>query len=230
LIIEDDSTMLRGLKDNFEFKGYRVKIARDGKWGLKAAMAEDTDLVILDIMLPNMNGYEVCSNLRKKKLDVPIIMLSAKGEESDVILGFNLGADDYVTKPFSVQELLARVEAIMRRRRKVEPAFYEFGNCRLDVPGCTLRRDGKEVNLTPGEFKILQLFLRKGGCVLSRSEIRDAVWGYCRFITLRDVDAIIITLRSKVEEDPNNPTFIHMVQSIGYRFESSGPHGNDPDN
>jgi len=230
LIIEDDSAMLRALKDNFEFKGYRVKTARDGEWGLNAALAEDPDLVILDIMLPKMNGYEVCSNIRRKNLDVPIIMLTAKVEESDVILGLNLGADDYVSKPFSVKELLARAEATMRRRRRDEPASYEFGNCRLDVAGSALRRNGKEVELTPGEFKMLHLFLRKAGCALTRSEIRDAVWGYCHFITLRDVDAIVITVRNKVEQDPNNPTFIRTVEGVGYKFESAEPNGNNPDN
>ena len=230
LIIEDDSTMLRGLKDNFAFAGYHVKTARDGKWGLNAALAEDPALVILDIMLPKMNGYEVCSNIRRKNLDVPIIMLTAKGEESDVILGLNLGADDYVTKPFSVKELLARAQATMRRRRRIEPVFYEFGNCRLDVAGCALRRDGKEVELTPGEFKMLHLFLRKAGCALTRSEIRNAVWGYCHFITLRDVDAIVIAVRNKVEPDPDSPTFIRTVEGVGYKFEWAEPNGNGPDN
>ncbi|MBN2271608.1 MAG: response regulator transcription factor [Sedimentisphaerales bacterium] len=230
LIIEDDPSMLRGLKDNFEFNGYRVKTARDGKGGFSAALAEAPDLVILDITLPEMNGYEVCSNLRKKSLDVPIIMVTAKSEESDVVLGLNLGADDYVTKPFGFKELLARAQATMRRRRRDEPASYEFGNCQVDVAGCALRRGGKEVELTPGEFKMLHLFLRKAGCALTRSEIRDAVWGYCHFITLRDIDAIVTSVRNKVERDPHNPTFIRAVEGVGYKFESARENGKDTDN
>ena len=150
LIIEDNQAMLRGLEDNFESKGYRVKTARDGEQGLNTALAENPDLIILDIMLPKINGYEVCSQIRKNNLDMPIIMLTAKGEESDIILGLNLGADDYVTKPFSVKELLARAEAFMRRRTKAEPAVYEFGNCQLDVDACTFTRDGRQVKLSPG--------------------------------------------------------------------------------
>ena len=129
LIIEDDPTMLRGLEDNFNLKGYRVKTARDGEQGLNAALDVKPDLIILDIMLPKINGYEICRLVRKEKLDMPIIMLTAKGEESDIVLGLNLGADDYVTKPFSIRELLSRVEAFLRRRRKAEPAIHKFGNC-----------------------------------------------------------------------------------------------------
>jgi len=145
LIVEDNPTMLRGLEDNFEIKGYQVKTARDGEQGLKAALNENPDLIILDIMLPKINGYEICDQVRKKNLDMPIIMLTAKGQESDIVLGLNLGADDYVTKPFSIKELLARVEAFMRRRGEEEPEIYEFGNCQLDTVARTLTRDSKEV-------------------------------------------------------------------------------------
>jgi len=219
LIVEDNEAMLRGLEDNFELKGYRVKIARDGEEGLKAALTENPDLIILDIMLPKMNGYEMCSQVRKKKLDMPIIMLTAKDQESDVILGLNLGADDYVTKPFSIKELLARAEAFMRRRGKEEPEVYEFGDCRLDTVACTLTRNGSEVKITPGEFKMLHLFLRRAGCTLTCDEIRNTVWGYSHFITLRDIDDAIVSLRKKIEPDPNNPTFIHTVEVIGYKFK-----------
>lgn len=230
LIIEDNSTMLRGLKDNFELKGYRVKTACDGEQGLNAALAENPDLIILDIMLPKINGYEICSQIRKKNLDMPIIMLTGKDQESDIVLGLNLGADDYVTKPFSIKELLARSEAVMRRRAKEEPAVYEFGNCQLDTISGALIRDGKEVKLTTGEFKMLHLFLRKAGCALTCDEIRNTVWGYSRFITLRDIDNTVITVRNKIEPDPNNPTFIRTIEGIGYKFEVPEPSGNDPDN
>jgi DNA-binding response OmpR family regulator len=229
LIIEDDPAMLRGLKDNFEFKGYRVKTAQDGERGLEAALAENPDLIILDIMLPKINGYEVCRLIREKNLDMPIIMLTAKDQESDVILGLNLGADDYVTKPFSIKELLARAEAFLRRRKKGEPEVYEFGDCRLDTVSETLMRNGKEVTLTRGEFKMLHMFLRKAGCSLTCDEIRNTVWGYSHFITLQDIDRTVNILRSKIEPDPSNPTFIRTIEVIGYKFEIPGPNGNDTD-
>jgi len=238
LIIEDNPTMLRGLEDNFGLKGYRVKTARDGEQGLNAALAENPDLIILDIMLPKINGFEVCSQIRKKNLDMPIIMLTAKGEESDIVLGLNLGADDYVTKPFSIKELLARAEALMRRRTKIEPAVYEFGNYQLEVAAGTLTRDGRQIKLTHGEFKMLHLFLRRAECTLTCDEIRNTVWGYSHFITLRDIDRTVITLKNKVERDPNNPTFIHNIEGIGYKFELPKPtcselvepNGNNSDN
>lgn len=230
LIIEDNSAMLRGLKDNFELKGYSVKTAQDGEKGLKAALTDNPDLIILDIMLPKVNGYEICSEVRKKNFDMPIIMLTAKDRESDIVLGLNLGADDYVTKPFSIKELMARAEAFMRRRGREEPDFYEFDNYRLDTVAGTLTRDGSEIELTPGEFKMLHLFLKKAGCTLTSDEVRDAVWGYSRFITLQDIDQAVVALRNKIEPDPNNPVFIHTVELIGYKFIPLEPNGNDTDN
>ena len=223
LIIEDDSAMLRALKDNFEFKGYRVKTARDGEWGLNAALAEDPDLVILDIMLPKMNGYEVCSNVRRKNLDVPIIMLTAKGEESDVILGLNLGADDYVTKPFSVKELLARAAAFLRRRRQAEQDVYEFGGCRLDIPARKLTRDAAQIDLSPKEFALLEFFVKRPGRALTRDEILNGVWGYDCFSGQRSIDRFVTTLRGKIEPDPRHPAFIHTIREIGYKFEPPEP-------
>jgi DNA-binding response OmpR family regulator len=230
LIIEDNPAMLRGLEDNFKIKGYRVKTAQDGEVGLKAALAENPDLIILDIMLPNVNGFEICSQIREKKLDMPIIMLTAKDQESDVILGLNLGADDYVTKPFSIKELLARADAFMRRRTKGEPDVFEFGNCCLDTISGTLTRDGKEVKLTPGEFKMLHLFLRRAGCSLTCDEIRNNVWGYSHFITLQDIDRTVTTLRNKVELDPSNPKFINTIEGIGYKFQLPVQNGNNTNN
>jgi len=219
LIIEDNPTMLRGLKDNFEIKGYRVKTARDGEQGLNTALDTNPDLIILDIMLPKINGYEVCEKIRKKNLDMPIIMLTAKDQEADIVLGLNLGADDYVTKPFSIKELLARAEAFMRRRITRQPTVFEFGDYRLDVEASTLTRSGKPIDLSPGEFKMLHLFLKRVGCTLTTDEIRNFVWGYSRFITLRDIDDAVNKLRAKIETDPDNPEFIHTVKMIGYKFE-----------
>ena len=219
LIVEDNQAMLRGLGDNFEMKGYRVKTASDGERGLSAALKEKPDLIILDIMLPKVNGYEICSQVRKNNLDMPIIMLTAKDQEADVILGLNLGADDYVTKPFSIKELLARAEAFMRRRVTEDQDVYEFGDCRLDVVQETFARGGQEVKLSPGEFKMLHLFLRRAGCTLTCDEIRGTVWGYSHFITLHDIEQTVDTLRKKIEPDPDSPVFIHTVEVIGYKFK-----------
>ena len=219
LIVEDDSTMLRGLKDNFEFAGYTVITADDGEKGLNAALDGKPDLIILDIMLPKINGYEICRLVRKEKLDMPIIMLTAKGEESDIVLGLNLGADDYVTKPFSIRELLARAAAFLRRRKQEQTDTFEFGTFVLDIPARTLTRNGKEIKLSPKEFKLLEFFLKRQGRALTRDDILNAVWGYDTFVTDRSVDRFVTTLRNKIEKDPQNPDFIHTIREIGYKFE-----------
>jgi two-component system alkaline phosphatase synthesis response regulator PhoP len=220
LIIEDDSTLLRALKDNFEFAGYCVDTAADGQQGLDAALGSRPDLIILDIMLPRINGYEICRHIRARDLDMPIIMLTAKGQESDIILGLNLGADDYVTKPFSIKELLARTNAFLRRHRQAEPQVYRFGDCVLEAASRRLTRNGVEVPLTPKEFGLLIYFVRKAGRALSRDQILSSVWGHGVFVTARSVDRCINTLRSKIEPDPHHPTFIQTIREIGYRFES----------
>jgi len=229
LIIEDNPAMLRGLEDNFDLKGYRVKTARDGEQGLEAALKDKPDLIILDIMLPKINGFEICSQIRRRNLDMPIIMLTAKDQESDVVMGLNLGADDYVTKPFSIKELLARAEAFMRRRGGEEPDVYEFGNCRLDIVKETFTRNGQPVKLSPGQFQMLRLFLKRAGCTLTCDEIRSAVWGHSHFVTLRDIDEAVSTLQDKIEPNPGNPTFIHRIIDIGYKFKPPETDGNNPD-
>jgi DNA-binding response OmpR family regulator len=220
LIVEDDSTMLRGLKDNFEYAGYKVVTADDGEKGLNAALNAKPDLILLDIMLPKINGYEICRLVRKEKLDMPIIMLTAKGEESDIILGLNLGADDYVTKPFSVKELLARAAAFLRRRKQGEQDSFKFGKCVLDIPARKLTKNGKEVPLSPKEFGLLEYFCRRQGRALTRDDILNAVWGYDSFTTDRSVDRFVTTLRNKIEPDPHNPSFILTIREIGYKFET----------
>jgi len=219
LIIEDDSTMLQGLEDNFKFKGYRVRTAYDGEQGLKTALAESPDLVILDIMLPKMNGYEICNIIRKNKLYMPIIILTAKGEESDIVLGLNLGADDYVTKPFSIKQLLARTDAFLRRRKQQKQDIFRFGKFTLDIPAGRLLKNGKEVKLSPKEFKLLEFFCKRQGRALTRDEILNAVWGYSSFVTGRCVDRFVTTLRNKIEPEPHSPSFIQTIREIGYRFE-----------
>ena len=227
LIIEDDPAMLRGLKDNFEIKGYRVKTAQDGEQGFQSVLTENPDLVILDIMLPKVNGYEVCRLIRKQKLDMHIIMLTAKDHETDIILGLNLGADDYVTKPFSIKQLLARAEAFIRRRIKDEPDVYEFGGFKLDTTSEILKRDDEEVKLTPGEFKMLHLFFKRTGCPLTCDEIRNTVWGYSHFITLQDIERTVDILNGKIEHGLNNQKLIHNIEGIGYKLEIPQSYGND---
>jgi len=219
LIIEDDSTMLRGLMDNFEYAGYKVITACDGEEGLNAALDAKPDLIILDIMLPKINGYEICRLIRKEKLDMPIIMLTAKGEESDIILGLNLGADDYVTKPFSIKQLLARTDAFLRRRKQQKQDIFRFGKFTLDIPAGRLLKNGKEVKLSPKEFKLLEFFCKRQGRALTRDEILNAVWGYSSFVTGRCVDRFVTTLRNKIEPEPHSPSFIQTIREIGYRFE-----------
>jgi two-component system alkaline phosphatase synthesis response regulator PhoP len=221
LIIEDDPAKLRGLKDNFVFKGYRVKTAGDGESGLNEALNSKPDLIILDVMLPGINGYEICRLIRGEGLNMPIIMLTAKGQESDIILGLNLGADDYVTKPFNIQQLLARVNAFLRRRRQEEIRKFHFGDFILNLDSRQLLRRGKEVELTPKEFGLLALFVKRTGSALTRNEILKHVWGYDILVTARSVDRCVATLRTKIERNPQEPAFIKTIRDVGYRFENT---------
>jgi DNA-binding response OmpR family regulator len=219
LIIEDDPASMRGLKDNFGFKGYDVATATDGEQGLDKALSLRPDLIVLDIMLPKVNGYEICRLIREEGLDIPIIMLTAKGHESDIVQGLNMGADDYVTKPFSIQELLARANALLRRRRQAEAQTRSFGPFVLNLTSRQLHKDGQEITLTPKEFDLLAFFLKRAGCALTRDEILKVVWGYDIAVTDRSVDRCITTLRQKIERDAEDPTYIKTIRAIGYRFE-----------
>jgi DNA-binding response OmpR family regulator len=218
LIIEDDPALLRGLKDNFETQGYRVRTAKDGRKGLDALLKEPPDLLLLDLMLPKVNGYEICQTTRARQLAFPIIMLTAKGQEDDIIRGLELGADDYVTNPFSIRELLARVKAFLRRQGP-ETTTCEFGDCRLDLTAHKLFRKTSEVELTAKEFRLLEFFVKRAGRALTRDSILDGVWGNEVIVTDRSVDRCVTTLRSKIEADTRNPLFIRTIRDIGYRFE-----------
>ncbi len=211
--------MLRGLKDNFEFQGYQVHAAEDGEAGLNTVLNAKPDLVLLDLMLPKINGYEVCRLIRKEGIDTPIIMLTAKSEESDIVLGLNLGADDYVTKPFSIKELLARAEALLRRTQHVEADIYRFGDFSLDLPARKLTRGADEIKLSPKEFGLLELFVKKPGRALSRDDILNTVWGYDSYVGTRSIDRFVTTLRNKIEPDPHQPIYIHTIREIGYKFD-----------
>jgi DNA-binding response OmpR family regulator len=219
LIVEDDPVMLRGLKDNFEFEGYHVQTAVDGDAGLKMALAAQPALIVLDVMLPKVNGYELCRFLREEKLEMPIIMLTAKGQESDVVLGLKLGADDYVTKPFGIKELLARVEAFLRRRRREPGEVITFGDCRLDTAARRLLRAGADVPLSPKEFELLAFLAINAGRALSRDRIMTSVWGYDCRVTPRSIDRFINALRNKIEADPAQPRILKTVREFGYKFE-----------
>jgi DNA-binding response OmpR family regulator len=221
LIIEDDATILRVVKDNCAGLGHQVLTARDGESGLDLALNGRPDLILLDLMLPKMNGYEICRSVRLEKLEVPILMLTAKGQEEDIVRGLELGADDYITKPFSIRELMARVQAFLRRHRGGGATLFEFGDCRLDTTSHRLVRRGTEVALATKEFRLLEYFLQRPGRALTRDSIMNAVWGNSVMVTSRSVDRCVTTLRSKIEPDPHRPKFIHTIRDIGYRFEQT---------
>ncbi len=221
LIVEDDPTLRRGLEDNFAQRGYRVESAADGAAGWRALCATEPDLVILDIMLPELNGFELCRLAREAKLDMPIIMLTAKGQEEDIVRGLNLGADDYMTKPFSIRELLARSAAFLRRRHAATSGArtFSFGDCWLDLTSHRLLRAGNEVDLSPKEFRLLAFLAQRPGRALTRDEILRAVWGSDILVTARSVDRCVTTLRGKIEPNPRRPSLIQTIRDVGYRFE-----------
>jgi DNA-binding response OmpR family regulator len=219
LIIEDDPTMQEILRDNFEFGGCTVHLAADGRAGLEAVFACQPDLVLLDIMLPKINGFDLCRRIRSEGLTTPIIMLTAKSQESDVVLGLNLGADDYVTKPFSIEVLLARASACLRRRHQPPGEVVGFGDCRFDRSALKLFRRGREVFLTPKEIRLLDFFVRNAGRVLTRQRILDGVWGEDIIVTERSVDRCVTTLRTKIEPEPPQARFIKTLRDVGYRFD-----------
>jgi len=219
LIIEDDPAIARGLKDNFLNAGYDVVHAADGEAGLELALESGAHCILLDIMLPGLNGYEICQAVRREKIEVPIIMLTAKGKEEDVIRGLEMGADDYVTKPFSVRELMARVKVFLRLYSSEEKESYRFGACELDLRSHVFFRNGEEVDLTSKEFRLLAFFLTRTGRALTRDQILNAVWGNSILVTSRSVDRCVTTLRSKIEPNPKAPSYIHTIRDVGYRFE-----------
>jgi DNA-binding response OmpR family regulator len=221
LLVEDEPALARGLSDTLRAQGFDVQVAADGQRGLDMAVSLRPDLILLDIMLPKMNGFEVCRTLRGQGVDVPIVMLTAKGQEQDVILGLNLGADDYITKPFRTGELIARTRALLRRRG-AERSVTRFGNCEIDLTARKVVRDGAAVELTAREFALLAYFASRPGRALARDTILNAVWGASVFVTPRSIDRCVATLRSKVEPDPHNPIYIQTIREIGYRFEPSG--------
>jgi len=219
LIVEDEPALLRGLRDAFEDDGFQVLSAADGQKGLELAVDGRPDLILLDIMLPKVNGYEICRAVRSEGLEMPIIMLTAKGQEEDIILGLNLGADDYVTKPFKLGELMARAKAFLRRYQAKPLKLVHFGEFELNLTAYMLLRRGREVELTAKEFALLAFFATRIGRALARNDILNAVWGNSVAVTPRSVDRCVTTLRAKIEENPREPVFIQTIRDIGYRFE-----------
>jgi len=219
LIVEDDATLLRGLHDNFRAAGYEVETAVNGEAGLAQVLANPPDVLLLDIMLPRMNGYDLCQRVRQAKLDFPILMLTAKGQEEEIVRGLELGADDYMTKPFGIRELLARIKSLLRRQRGAVPERIEIGSALFDRASHTLTRDGEQIPLTTKEFRLLDFFVSHPHRALTRNDIMNQVWGRSVIVSARSVDRCVATLRSKIEPKPSQPQFIHTIRDVGYRFE-----------
>jgi two-component system alkaline phosphatase synthesis response regulator PhoP len=220
LVIEDDPAIRLGLRKSLAFDGFRVLDAGDGEAGLELAFSSRPDLIVLDIMLPKLNGFEVCRTIRKHDKTTPILILSAKEQEMDKLVGFDQGADDYITKPFSVRELVARIKAALRRSQPEEeaPTVHEFGRIRVDIPGQTLYVDGRDVEVSNREFRLLCYLIENRGRVLSRDQILNKVWGYDYEGTARTIDNFINKLRTKIETSPTEPTMIQTVRGVGYKF------------
>ena len=220
LIIEDEEDMVEGLRFNLEARDYLVVAAPDGETGLIKATGEQPDLIILDLMLPGLNGYEVCKKLKESNPEIPIVMLTAKSQESDIVTGLDLGADDYITKPFSILEVLARINALLRRSASSStiPDVFHAGDLEIDFKKYKASKHGKAIKLSPREFDILAYLLERKGEVVSRDDLLNQVWGYDSFPYTRTIDAHIAMLRKKIETNPEAPEMIITIHGKGYKF------------
>ena len=219
LIVEDEAALRLGLSDRLESEGYEVADAADGEEGLVLARDGGFDLIVLDVMLPGRSGFDVCRDLRRQGIDTPVLMLTARGEVIDRVLGLKLGADDYLTKPFETAELLARIEALLRRSRPdVEGGAFVFGEVRVDFRGVEVTRAGEPIELSALEFRLLRHLIEHRGEVLSRDRLLDEVWGYGADVYSRTVDQHVATLRRKIEADPHRPRHIVTVRGLGYKL------------
>ena len=220
LVVEDEPGIALGLEDDLKMEGYEVEVVGDGVAASRRAREAGFDLILLDVMLPGKDGFEVCRELRRAGLRTPILMLTAKAQEAEKVMGLELGADDYVTKPFGSRELRARIKALLRRAGgEQEAECYRFGDVEVDFRRGELRRNGKAVELTPIEFKLLGVFIRARGRVLSRDQLMDSAWGSETFAAARVVDNHIANLRRKIEPDPAEPRYLVNVRGLGYRFD-----------
>lgn len=221
LIVEDDQAMAVALRDGFEYEGYGVQVARDGAAGLKLASEPELALIILDVMLPKMSGFDVCKQLRSAGNETPIIMLTARGQEIDKVVGLKIGADDYVTKPFSFMELMARVEALMRRSHRkpeIPSDEFNFGDITINFKRFEVTKAGQPIEISPREFNIMKYFIEHKGEVITRDQLLDSVWGYGSFPLTRTVDMHIAKLRQKIEDAPHDPKHVITVHRVGYKF------------
>ncbi len=221
LLVEDEPQMQRGVKDNLEFEGYEVEIVGDGKTGLQKLLDNSYDLALLDVMLPQMSGFDVCKKVREKGIATPIIMLTAKGEEIDKVLGLELGADDYITKPFGLRELLARVKALLRRAEGSAGSSTQkmvLGLVEIDFATYNASRAGESLQMTPKEFEILKFLWQHRNKAVSRDQLLTNVWGYDESISTRTVDNFILKLRQKIEDDPAHPKHIITIHGMGYKL------------
>ena len=219
LIVEDEPDLLRGLELNIKAEGFTVLTARGGEEALEQAMRERPDLVLLDVMLPGMNGFDVCRELRQKGFEAPIIILTARSEEVDRVVGLEIGADDYVTKPFGIRELLARIRVRLRRRAAgSSDVVLRFSGVEVDFDRQEATRNGNRIELTGKEFDVLRLLAQHRGRIVTRDRLLDEVWGYEHYPTTRTVDNHILRLRQKLEEDPSDPRYILSIYGEGYKF------------
>jgi len=219
LIVEDEPDIVLSLQEDLRRQGYATEVAEDGEKALERGRGDKWDLILLDVMLPKLDGFDVCKELRRAGVTTPIIMLTARSQEAEKELGLDSGADDYVTKPFSLRELRARIRAQLRRAAVSEERSHRFGNCEVDFDRAELRRDGRKVEITAQELRILDVFLRNPGRLLSRNQLIEAAWGPGVAITDRVVDQHVFNLRKKIEEEPAQPRFLISVRGLGYRFE-----------
>jgi DNA-binding response OmpR family regulator len=226
LIIEDDLAIMRGIKDNLEYESYIVLTATDGEKGHLLIREKKPDLIVLDLMLPGMDGYELCRKIRKEGITTPVLILTARGEEADRVLGLDLGADDYVTKPFSVPELLARIRAILRRTRSDRhghlPDNLSFDDVYVDFKRFEATKGGSSVTMSPKEFGVLRLLAARAGEVVTRDQLLDEVWGYNHFPSTRTVDNHVAILRTKLEDNPSHPVRLITVHGVGYKLVLEG--------
>ena len=226
LVIEDDKAIVKGLTDNLKKENFEVFSSTDGVLGHKLALKEPFDLILLDLILPGMNGYDICKSLRAKGIQTPVLMLTGKREELDKVLGLELGADDYVTKPFSVRELLARIKAVLRRQEKTVTELYEvtFGDISIDFKKQEATKGKKKLKMSAKEFQLLKYFAEREGEVISRDQLLSDVWGYEATPTTRTVDNYILALRKKIELDPAKPGYLLTVHTVGYKFQRDRSH------
>jgi two-component system alkaline phosphatase synthesis response regulator PhoP len=222
LIVEDEPSIAMALEDDLQREGYETELAVDGIGAAERGRAGAFDLILLDVMLPGKDGFEVCRELRTAGIETPVIMLTARTQEAEKVLGLEVGADDYVTKPYSARELRARVKAHLRRSTRQSPEVYRFGDVELDFRRCELRRGGKVVELSALEFKLLSAFVRREGRLLTRAQLLDEVWGSDTHVTDRVVDNQVTNLRKKIEPEPERPQYLIALRGLGYRFDGRG--------